>query len=91
MRCLPDFRGHSHCTTVRGVTRMRGFCYPDQNRLSASQNNRCMAENRRRGRLANRIKAMYRGWGIAWAGTQVYAPRYREEWLQKIEQAGVRR
>jgi transposase len=24
-------------------------------------------------------------------GTQVYAPRYREEWLNKIPQAGVRR
>jgi transposase len=39
----------------------------------------------------NRLKALYRGWGIACAGTQVYAPRYREEWLQKIEHAGVRR
>ena len=42
-------------------------------------------------RVMNRIKARYRGWGIACAGTQVYAPRYREEWLHKIEQAGVRR
>jgi transposase len=42
-------------------------------------------------RVMNRVKALYRGWGIACAGTQVYAPRYREEWLQKIEQAGVRR
>jgi len=39
----------------------------------------------------NRIKALYRGWSIPCAGTQVYAPRYREEWLQKIEHAGVRR
>ncbi len=39
----------------------------------------------------NRLKALYRGWGIPCAGTQVYAPRYREEWLSKIEQAGVRR
>ena len=39
----------------------------------------------------NRLKALYRGWGIACAGTQVYAPRYREEWLRKIAQAGVRR
>jgi transposase len=39
----------------------------------------------------NRIKALYRGWGIPCAGTQVYAPRYREEWLHKIEHAGVRR
>jgi len=39
----------------------------------------------------NRLKALYRGWGIPCAGTQVYAPRYREEWLSKIAQAGVRR
>src|SRR5947207_15952673 len=42
-------------------------------------------------RVMNRIKALYRGWSIPCAGTQVYAPRYREEWLGKIEQAGVRR
>jgi hypothetical protein len=42
-------------------------------------------------RVMNRIKALYRGWGISCAGTQVYAPRYREEWLQKIEHACVRR
>jgi hypothetical protein len=42
-------------------------------------------------RVMNRIKALYRGWSIPCAGTQVYAPRYREEWLHKIEQAGVRR
>jgi hypothetical protein len=29
--------------------------------------------------------------GIACAGTQVYAPRYREEWLNKVPHAGVRR
>jgi transposase len=42
-------------------------------------------------RVMNRIKALYRGWGIPCAGTQVYAPRYRQEWLNKIPQAGVRR
>jgi transposase len=42
-------------------------------------------------RVMNRIKALYRGWSIRCAGTQVYAPRYREEWLGKIEHAGVRR
>jgi transposase len=42
-------------------------------------------------RVMNRLKALYRGWGIACAGTRVYAPRYREEWLNKIPQAGVRR
>src|ERR1700693_2675569 len=42
-------------------------------------------------RVMNRLKALYRGWSIPCAGTQVYAPRYREEWLGKIEHAGVRR
>jgi hypothetical protein len=42
-------------------------------------------------RVMNRLKALYRGWGIPCAGTRVYAPRYREEWLSKIAQAGVRR
>jgi transposase len=42
-------------------------------------------------RVMNRLKALYRGWGIACTGTQVYAPRYRAEWLNKIEHAGVRR
>jgi transposase len=40
-------------------------------------------------RVMNRLKALYRGWGIPCGGTQVYAPRYREEWLKKIEHAGV--
>ena len=40
-------------------------------------------------RVMNRLKAVYRGWGIACGGTQVYAPRYREEWLHKIPHAGV--
>jgi len=42
-------------------------------------------------RVMNRLKAIYRGWGIACAGQQVYAPRYRVEWLAKITEAGVRR
>ena len=42
-------------------------------------------------RVMNRLKALYRGWGIPCAGKQVYAPRYREQWLSKIAQAGVRR
>ena len=32
----------------------------------------------------NRIKALYRGWGIPCTGTQVYGRRHREQWLQKI-------
>jgi hypothetical protein len=42
-------------------------------------------------RVMNRLKALYRGWGIACSGTQVYAARYREEWLHKIPHAGVHR
>ena len=42
-------------------------------------------------RVMNRLKALYRGWGIPCAGTQVYAARAREEWLSKIPNAGVRR
>jgi transposase len=42
-------------------------------------------------RVMNRLKAVYRGWGIPCAGTQVYAVRCREEWLSKIPHAGVRR
>jgi transposase len=42
-------------------------------------------------RVMNRLKALYRGWGIPCTGTQVYAPRYREEWLNRIPHAGVRR
>jgi hypothetical protein len=42
-------------------------------------------------RVMNRLKALYRGWGIPCAGTRVYAARYREEWLNKLPQAGVRR
>jgi transposase len=43
------------------------------------------------GRVMSRVKAIYRSWGIACAGKQVYAPRYRAEWLGKIREAGVRR
>ena len=42
-------------------------------------------------RVMSRVKAIYRSWGIACAGKQVYAPRYRSEWLGKIQEAGVRR
>ena len=42
-------------------------------------------------RVMNRLKAIYRSWAIPCAGEQVYAPRYRAEWLAKISEAGVRR
>src|ERR1700722_13057403 len=42
-------------------------------------------------RVMSRLKAIYRSWAIPCAGQQVYAPRYRTEWLGKITEAGVRR
>src|SRR5437660_9906711 len=42
-------------------------------------------------RVMNRIKALYRGCSIPCPGTQVYAPRHREPWLQKTEHRRVRR
>jgi transposase len=42
-------------------------------------------------RVMNRLKALYRSWAIPCAGTEVYAPRHRSEWLGKIREAGARR
>jgi Transposase len=42
-------------------------------------------------RVMARLKAVYRSWAIPCAGKQVYAPRYRAEWLGKLSEAGVRR
>jgi transposase len=42
-------------------------------------------------RVMNRLKALYRGWGIACSGRSVYAPTHRESWLKKIAETGVRR
>jgi transposase len=42
-------------------------------------------------RVMSRLKAIYRGWAIPCAGQQVYAPRYRAEWLAKIVEVDVRR
>jgi transposase len=41
-------------------------------------------------RVMSRLKAIYRSWAIRCAGKQVYASRYRAEWLAKIPEAGVR-
>ena len=41
--------------------------------------------------VMNRLKALYRSWAIPCAGTSVYSPRHRAEWLGKIAEAGVRR
>jgi len=42
-------------------------------------------------RVMSRLKALYRSWGIPCSGKQVYTPRNREQWLNKITQPGVRR
>lgn len=42
-------------------------------------------------RVMNRVKAIYRSWGIPCGGKSVYNPRHRDEWLSKITQASVRR
>src|SRR6202035_34830 len=41
-------------------------------------------------RVMNRIKALYRSWGIPCSGTSVYARRHRAEWLAKLVEPGVR-
>ncbi len=42
-------------------------------------------------RVMNRLKGLYRSWAIPCAGHKVYGPRYRNTWLEKLPQAGVRR
>lgn len=42
-------------------------------------------------RVMNRLKAIYRGRGLACGGTLVYTQRHRSEWLDRIAEAGVRR
>jgi transposase len=42
-------------------------------------------------RVMNRLKVLYRSWGIPCTGTQVYSRRHRELWLNKIAEPGVRR
>src|SRR5213596_503001 len=41
-------------------------------------------------RVMNRIKSVYRSWAIPCAGTSVYTPRHRGEWLEKLVEPGVR-
>jgi hypothetical protein len=42
-------------------------------------------------RVMSRLKAVCRGWAIPCAGRGVYYRRHRDEWLEKIKEAGVRR
>jgi len=42
-------------------------------------------------RVKTRVKAIYRSWAILCDGKQVYAACHRAEWLEKINEPGVRR
>ena len=42
-------------------------------------------------RVMSRLKALYRSWAIPCAGRDVYYARHRNQWLGKIQYAGVRR
>ena len=42
-------------------------------------------------RVMTRVKAIYRSWAIPCSGKQVYSSRHRAEWLDKIQELGVRR
>jgi transposase len=50
-----------------------------------------LAANKDLTRVMNRLKALYRSWAIACAGQQVYSPRHRAAWLEKMREVGVRR
>jgi len=41
-------------------------------------------------RVMNRLKALYRARGIRCAGTRVYSPRWRDQWLEQLREPGVR-
>lgn len=42
-------------------------------------------------RVMNRVKAVYRSRGIQCASAKIYSPRHRDEWLQQLREAGLRR
>lgn len=41
-------------------------------------------------RVMNRLKAIYRGRGIAASGARVYSPLYRAAWIEQLREPGVR-
>jgi transposase len=41
-------------------------------------------------RVMNRLKALYRARGIRCTGTRVYAPRFRDQWLEQLREPGLR-
>ena len=42
------------------------------------------------GRVMSRLKSLYRARGIRCAGTRVYSPRFRDQWLEQLHELGVR-
>src|ERR1700732_3966118 len=48
-----------------------------------------LAVNKDLTRVMNRLKAIYRSWAIPCAGQQVYSPRHRAAWLEKLREAKV--
>ena len=42
-------------------------------------------------RVMSRVKAVYRSWGIPCGGRDVYYTRHRRQWLDKLQEPGVRR
>jgi len=48
----------------------------------------CLVEDTTR--VMNRLKAIYRGRGIACSGTRVYSQLHHNEWLEQLQEAGVR-
>jgi len=41
-------------------------------------------------RVMSRLKALYRARGIRGAGTRVYSPRFRDQWLAQLREPGAR-
>jgi transposase len=41
-------------------------------------------------RVMSRLKALYRARGIRCAGTRVYSPRFRDQWLEPLREPGAR-
>jgi len=77
-------------TVTRG-TGVGGLSWPDGVRTLKELARSYLTISKDLTRTMNRLKALYRSWSIPCAGTSVYAPRHRGEWLSKIQEAGVRR
>ena len=90
LQFIHGLRGRLHVTLEEGTWR-RG-CTTCSSRMTLKELARSyLAITRDLTRVMSRLKAIYRSWAIPGAGQQVYAPRYRTEWLAKIAEGGVRR